>query len=350
MIVDASDFIGAEVFSLLHRYGYSIEDASERFYSKDTMINEKEHGIYKVALRFRMSPQNPSDHLTGSKLLAISKIEDQEEIGQNEELESGRISANLVFGGSMDSKVFDLPINDKLYKSKYKHLVIDNNESFPERETLFYFFRHYTISDEERKQLWRIRIGNSLGITRELYDSLCLRLEIEGIKKQYHKLIGDDLFRTLPNYGNSRVGDSMYQKLHHILSLFQLYRPEIGYVQGMSFLVVMIYYFYDEYETFSIFTNLIITKPLVFACYDFDIDTVSQRDADGDLQIALYLEAHEESPQSQSHLGQVHDFDRRVSHRLDVHYIQQVFQRQRNESALGHLPSVWRLLLDSNRV
>ena len=71
------------------------------------------------------------------------------------------------------------------------------------------------------------------------------------------------------------MGESMYQKLHHLLSLFQLYRPDIGYVQGMSFLIVMLYYFYDEFETFVVFCNLIITKPLIFACYDFNIPIVN---------------------------------------------------------------------------
>lgn len=273
LVADAGGFIGVDLFALGYQHGFSVGNGAGGLRNKETVTKEQKDGVFLVAIEFKRPLTENQDHLSGAKKLGISGLEEEEEISQVPE--TGRMNANLVFGNSMDSKIFDLPVNDKLYKSKYKHLVKDCNESFPERESLFQFFKSYTISDEERKQLWRIRIGNSLNITKELYNGLCLRLELEGIKKQYQKLIGDDLFRTLPNYGSTKAGESMYQKLHHILSVFQLYRPDIGYVQGMSFLVVMLYYFYDEFETFSIFSNLILTKPLISACYDFDLETVS---------------------------------------------------------------------------
>lgn len=281
MLTDAASFIGMEVFALIHQYGYSLDgdtDDSEIQTSTD-LSNRK---FYKIAIKFRLDKTNPPEGSSGTKKPELSQIEDDEERSEERKsIESGRMNPNLVFGGSNDAKVFDLPENDKLYRSKYKHLVKDTRENYYERESLFYFFKNYTISDEERKHLWKIRIGNHLGITRELYDSLSLRLEAEGIKNQYSKLIANDLFRTLPNYGSTKIGESMYQKLHHILSLFQLYRPDIGYVQGMSFLVVMLYFYYDEFETFAIFSNLIITKPLLFACYDFDLPTVNLNNTDG---------------------------------------------------------------------
>lgn len=273
MIIDATKFIGAEVYSLIHQHGYSVEKGITRGMSDKS--KELRTGLYTVSFAFKLFRNEQGESLSGKKLLTVlPEEEDDEAKAERKYLESSRMNANLVFGGSDDAKVFDLPINDKLFRSKYKQIIKDTREVYYERELLFNFFRSYTISDEERKHIWKIRIGNRLGITKDLYDSLCMRLELEGIKKKDSKLISDDLFRTLPNYGSTKIGETMYEKLHHILSLFQLYRPDIGYVQGMSFIVVMLYYFYDEYETFAIFSNLIITKPLIFACYDFDIETV----------------------------------------------------------------------------
>lgn len=275
MLKEAADFIGLEVFAIIHQYGYSVERGETEGGDKLDSISCR---TQSVAIKFSLKKK---DEGAKQNSLMTSSVIEEEESPEKKAVESGRMNPNLIFGGSNNEKVFDLPVNDKLYRSKYKHIVKDTRENYYERETLFNFFRHYTISDEERKQLWKIRIGNHLGITRELYEALCLRLEVEGIKKQYSKLIADDLYRTLPNYGSTKIGESMYQKLHHILSLFQLYRPDIGYVQGMSFLVVMIYYFFDEYETFAFFTNLVITRPLLFACYDFDLDTVDPPYSDG---------------------------------------------------------------------
>jgi Rab-GTPase-TBC domain len=266
MVRDASNFIGMELFSMLHSSEYSInfipqpQEQIEPFKTKLSLILKAPGAKIHAKL---VKPQN---------LKSASK--DQEEIEERPDL--GRMSAEMLFGGSVenDAKVFDLPVNDELYISKYKHIVVNDSEKFHDREQLFSFFRYYTISDSERKELWKIRIGNSLGITRELYESLCIRLQIEGIIKQHQKLINDDLFRTLPNYSTTKVGDTMYRRLTHLLSLFQMYRPDIGYVQGMSFLVSMLYYYYDDFDTFVLFSNLILTKPLVRTCYDFDISKV----------------------------------------------------------------------------
>lgn len=277
LLVDASNFIGVDMFTLLHDNEYSFG-----FKNVDEMENHIKSGLKKLEFNFSLKSGTSEimeipkvRRMTKSlQLLLDSELSLKQELDQSEE---SRMNAEIVFGGSLenDAKVFDMPINDELYKSKYKKFIVDNKEQYPEREYLFSFFRYYTISDAERKELWRTRIGNSLGITQELYDALCIRLEIEGIDKKYRKLIHDDLFRTLPNYGSTKVGETMYNRLLHILSLFQMYRPDVGYVQGMSFLIVMLYYYFDEFDTFVVFTNLIFTRPLVWICYDFNMPDVN---------------------------------------------------------------------------
>jgi Rab-GTPase-TBC domain len=268
MVQDASQFIGTEMFGLLHDSQYSLNFIPQP-------IDQKEPLKTKLILSLQTPKSKNQTRISKIPHTLASPISDNTD--NDERPEVGRMSAEIIFGGSLenDAKVFDMPINDDLYKSKYKHIIVNDKENYQDREHLFSFFRYYTISDNERKELWRTRIGNSLGITRDLYDSLCIRLQLEGIKKQHQKLINDDLFRTLPNYASTKVGDTMYRRLTLVLSLFQLYRPDIGYVQGMSFLVVMLYYYYDEFDTFVIFANLIFTRPLVWSCYDFNIPDVN---------------------------------------------------------------------------
>ena len=184
----------------------------------------------------------------------------------------------MSFSGAIDydGSNYDMKTNDQLYRTKFKHIITNSDEDFPERESLFSFFQKYTISDEERKTLWKTRIGNSLRIDRELFESLKLRLKSDGIRPQFAKLIVDDLNRTLSNYKNYSVGQYMYDSVQELLSLFQIYRPDIGYIQGMSFLIVMLYYYYEEFECFALFCNLILTKKMTFKCYNFEIDEVSR--------------------------------------------------------------------------
>ena len=41
------------------------------------------------------------------------------------------------------------------------------------------FFRSNTITDESRRELWKLKIGNRLNISREHYLGLITRLKIE---------------------------------------------------------------------------------------------------------------------------------------------------------------------------
>ena len=53
------------------------------------------------------------------------------------------------------------------------------------------------------------------------------------------------------------------------LETFEVYRPDIGYVQGMSYLAWMFLVRLDEYRAFSCFANLILCDPFVHSLYFF---------------------------------------------------------------------------------
>lgn len=86
------------------------------------------------------------------------------------------------------------------------------------------------MSDQLRRDYWRVKIGNKLKINSVLYNNLVERLSVESIPKRSEKTITDDLDRTFPNCNDIQEGKEMYANMKQILSLFELYRPDIGYV------------------------------------------------------------------------------------------------------------------------
>ena len=147
--------------------------------------------------------------------------------------------------------------------------------SSSQRKACLEFFRNFCLSDEERRYVWRARIGNKLKITQPFYNGLLARLQSRTFSKKADKLIRDDLDRTFPNCQTFEEGKRMYRQIQTLLRLFQIYRPDIGYVQGMTYLISTLYYYFDEFETFKYFCNLVITNSFVRNMYTFKMKMVS---------------------------------------------------------------------------
>lgn len=131
------------------------------------------------------------------------------------------------------------------------------------------------ISDEQRKKLWRARIGNKLKITKEIFANLMIRVSQEEFPKKIAKLISDDMVRSFPAIHDKISDDSdTFQNLTALLKIFHIYRPDIGYTQGMAYHVSMLYTYFSEYETFKYFCNLLYTKEFIFNLYAFNTQKV----------------------------------------------------------------------------
>ncbi len=183
--------------------------------------------------------------------------------------------ADLLFGAAGESgENFDLPVSDELFNLRIKQFIEVGSPDVTDRDTLLHFFRVNTISDEVRKQLWKMKISNQLGITSELFEILKQRLKEDGLKKSVDKLIVDDLNRTLPEYKKHAAGLAMFESVRQLLSLWHIYRPDFGYIQGMSYLMVMLFYYYEEFECFVLFSNLLLTREVFSNCYSFNLSYV----------------------------------------------------------------------------
>ena len=79
-----------------------------------------------------------------------------------------------------------------------------------------------------------------------------------GVGRKYLDLIQHDLPRTFPTLGffHDTDGD-MHNGLRRVLQAFSCFRPDVGYVQGMSYIVAMLLLYMNELEAFVCLANLI---------------------------------------------------------------------------------------------
>lgn len=184
-----------------------------------------------------------------------------------------KLTTNLEWN---TEELLDLPVNDALFEKVIgdKYWTATPKEIEKKRTNILNFFSHYTISDELRSEGWRKAIGNKLKINKTLFECLKKRLDEEGISKKTEKTITNDLDRTSVLVGGHTEGQIMYSQMKMLLSLFELYRPDIGYIQGMGNLLVLLYYYYDQFETFVLFTNLIVCNKFVRDMFRFDLNKI----------------------------------------------------------------------------
>jgi len=82
-----------------------------------------------------------------------------------------------------------------------------------------------------------------------------------------HELIRRDLPRTFPEFQLFKQPESeAYNQILKVLDTAAYYQPEIGYVQGMSYVAATLLLFMNHYEAFLCFANLMNTPFLKSVC------------------------------------------------------------------------------------
>ena len=76
----------------------------------------------------------------------------------------------------------------------------------------------------------------------------------------YDKEIIKDLLRTFPNDSSFQRGSVCYQKLFNILKAYSNYNNEIGYAQGMNFIVAKLIKFFDNEKISFIYLDSLFNK------------------------------------------------------------------------------------------
>uniref|UniRef100_A0A674B7N3 TBC1 domain family member 14 n=1 Tax=Salmo trutta TaxID=8032 RepID=A0A674B7N3_SALTR len=139
-----------------------------------------------------------------------------------------------------------------------------------------------------RGKVWSLAVGNELNITHELFNICLARArekwksmptapptepETEGLsladREASLELIKLDISRTFPHLCIFQQGGPYYDMLHSILGAYTCYRPDVGYVQGMSFIAAVLILNLDTPDAFIAFANL-LNKPCQMAFFRVD--------------------------------------------------------------------------------
>ncbi|XP_060731340.1 TBC1 domain family member 14 isoform X2 [Tachysurus vachellii] len=148
------------------------------------------------------------------------------------------------------------------------------------------------IPPSVRGRVWSLAIGNELNITHELYDICLARAKVKwsaspsSISRAESNTAGDaglshadreasleliklDISRTFPSLCIFQQGGPYHDVLHSILGAYTCYRPDVGYVQGMSFIAAVLILNMNTADAFIAFANL-LNKPCQMAFYRVD--------------------------------------------------------------------------------
>ncbi|GMT06764.1 hypothetical protein PENTCL1PPCAC_28938, partial [Pristionchus entomophagus] len=136
-----------------------------------------------------------------------------------------------------------------------------------------------------RGKVWSLAVGNDLNITPELYDCYSQRAEKKLIEYAENKGIdltepsgsnGNrenslaqvhlDVARTFPSLGIFQKDGPYYDSLQKLICTYVCYRPDVGYVQSMSFIAGLLLLQMDPYPAFVTFANL-MSRPLQTAFF-----------------------------------------------------------------------------------
>uniref|UniRef100_A0A3Q2YAP5 TBC1 domain family member 14 n=1 Tax=Hippocampus comes TaxID=109280 RepID=A0A3Q2YAP5_HIPCM len=129
------------------------------------------------------------------------------------------------------------------------------------------------IPPSVRGKVWSLAVGNELNITHELYN-ICLARAKEKCRSTDAplaplELIKLDISRTFPQLCIFQQGGPYHDVLHSILGAYTCYRPDVGYVQGMSFIAAVLILNLDTADAFIAFANL-LNKPCQMAFFRVD--------------------------------------------------------------------------------
>lgn len=241
--------------------------------------------------------------------IEIKTLED-EDFDEMDDCEIEVEEMNVILDEGNSNNDFDV---ENLLKDKKKQ---SHNEKYKDSWQIREMILN-KVPDKLRGSVWRSISGNPASISQDYYqllvakgdrigevilkkanieksgqpeyDSEYLRTKIEynmmamkpGVSHEDSiAIIENDLprtFSTLEFYNQSKEeGVNHVSQLRRILRAFTVMRPDVGYVQGMSYLAGFLLLENSEYQTFILFHNLLI-KSQILSFYKFKADEIIQR-------------------------------------------------------------------------
>lgn len=265
----------------------------------------------KLRTTFVMKEQEerPLDELIKDRQSELFHFNDHKSFAKEMVKEKGKINTEIF-------PIAELKVYSKSQDDGLLAKLINENPNKKIHRKVFQLLEKW--NETSRKEVWPKLLGNRLKITPELYFSL-RTIAGHNFPKSVERVIVEDLKRVIRYYlkfWNPRdvraesmpkssaldgselpvlldeaaankdepLEDSFWENverlrifdnLKEILMCFQVYRGDVGYVQGMCRLSFMTFtVFKNNIETFANFCNLIFFKKPLLVCYRFDIEAI----------------------------------------------------------------------------
>ena len=159
------------------------------------------------------------------------------------------------------------------------------------------------IPPSVRGRIWMLCLGNKFSITKEYYQIqvnnskkiLKKYLKIKEKNNQKNAIIDNnnnkddskdkentiliielDIERTFPELGLFKGNSPMAEDLREILRVFVISRPDIGYIQGLSFIAGLLLLNMDKLKAFISLMNLVL-NPIILPFYKMNNELIQQR-------------------------------------------------------------------------
>ncbi len=116
-------------------------------------------------------------------------------------------------------------------------------------------------------------IGNKLRISPSMFN--VFKDMSQGVN--YNPLVEEDIPRTFPHLNDLfEEIQPLSMSLREILQAYQNFRPDIGYIQGMSYVAgIILLHCGPPEDCFRVFCNL-LNSELVLSFYDFDLRKINK--------------------------------------------------------------------------
>ncbi|XP_077585165.1 TBC1 domain family member 12-like isoform X2 [Stigmatopora nigra] len=220
-----------------------------------------------------------------------------------EETQRHKLEYEEMVAGAKRRELKDAQKKKRQMKERHRHednishaMVVWNTHILPHWDTMKSTRRvrdlwWQGVPPSVRGRVWSLAIGNELNITAELYDIFLCRAkekwrsysETSSVNNDSENdggasladressldLIKLDISRTFPSLFIFQKGGPYHDVLHSVLGAYTCYRPDIGYVQGMSFIAAVLILNMEEADAFVTFANL-LNKPCQMAFFRVD--------------------------------------------------------------------------------
>ena len=237
-----------------------------------SMMSDSTSAWYRPS---NLPPKDPEEAAQHKKLVAeqakmyLDRIREKERVNQKDQ-EKKLIRENEIQEMMKTWEAEILPNWEKKRKSKQVERLVKKG-----------------LPPKVRGEVWFRFIGNPMGITQDFYfinlakaQKLKLQLElgeVEAVGKEGSlKFIKTDISRTFHQMGYFCEGSPLNYQLRDMLEAFTMSRPDIGYVQGMSYVAGILLLNLEPYKAFVLVVN-IISSPLLLPFYRLDQVGIARR-------------------------------------------------------------------------